>query len=83
MLPFERMPSALPLVVFRSHLRSPACSGYTFCTQINFDKVAEAVGQYAFIASEQPLILSLEMHCSPRQQVREKHELTLLVSFLS
>jgi hypothetical protein len=32
--------------------------------------VADAIAKYAFIASEYPLILSLEVHCSLEQQVK-------------
>ena len=35
-----------------------------------FDDVARAIAEYAFITSELPVVLSLEMHCKPKQQVR-------------
>ena len=44
--------------------------GHTFCTKETFDAVARAVGECAFVTSELPVILSLEMHCSPEQQHR-------------
>ena len=56
-------PSARPLVTQRSHVRSPECSGHTFVTVEKFDEVAKAVGEYAFVTSKLPVILSLEMHC--------------------
>ena len=33
-----------------------------------FDEVAKAIAECAFVTSELPVILSLEMHCSPPQQ---------------
>jgi len=44
--------------------------GHTFCTIEKFDAVAEAVADCMFAASDLPVMLSLEMHCSPRQQRR-------------
>ena len=38
------------------------------CTLWQFDEVTKAVAECAFVCSEMPVILSLEMHCSPRQQ---------------
>ena len=42
--------------------------GNTFCTTVTFAAVAEAIAETAFVTSELPVILSLEMHCSPPQQ---------------
>jgi hypothetical protein len=43
--------------------------GYTLTTQILFrDVLVDAIKPYAFYASEYPVILSLENHCSERQQ---------------
>ena len=42
--------------------------GHTFCTVVHFDAVAKAVAECAFVTSKLPIILSLEMHCSPGQQ---------------
>lgn len=44
--------------------------GHTFCTVEQFDEVAKAVAECAFVTSELPVILSLEMHCTPAQQHR-------------
>ena len=44
--------------------------GHTFCTKETFDAVAKAIGECAFVTSELPVILSLEMHCSSEQQRR-------------
>jgi hypothetical protein len=43
---------------------------HTFCTVVPFARVAEAVGECAFLFSKLPVILSLEMHASPKQQHR-------------
>ena len=37
-------------------------------TIIHFDEVAAAIAECAFVTSELPVILSLEMHCTPKQQ---------------
>jgi len=42
--------------------------GHTFCSSEKFDEVALAVAECAFVTSKLPVILSLEMHCSPKQQ---------------
>ena len=42
--------------------------GYTFVTVESFGAVAQAVAETAFVTSELPVILSLEMHCSAPQQ---------------
>ncbi|KAL1507405.1 hypothetical protein AB1Y20_008247 [Prymnesium parvum] len=42
--------------------------GHTFCTAESFDRVAKAISEFAFVASEMPVILSIEMHCCVLQQ---------------
>eukprot|EP00966_Prymnesium_polylepis_P056273 1301956-Prymnesium_polylepis.2 len=42
--------------------------GHTFCTTITFEEVAKAIGEFAFVNHELPVVLSLEMHCGPKQQ---------------
>ena len=42
--------------------------GHTFCTVEAFREVAKALSECAFITSELPVVLSMEMHCCPKQQ---------------
>lgn len=42
--------------------------GYTATKEIQFRKVCEVVRDYAFVNSELPLIVSLEVHCCHEQQ---------------
>jgi len=56
-----------PIVTFKSPI---VTHGHTFCTSISFEEVAKAVNECAFVTSNLPVILSLEMHCSPKQQYR-------------
>ncbi|CAK1355013.1 1-phosphatidylinositol 4,5-bisphosphate phosphodiesterase 1 [Cercospora beticola] len=42
--------------------------GYTATKEVPFRKVCEVVRQYAFYRTTLPLIVSLEVHCSPPQQ---------------
>lgn len=42
--------------------------GRTLTSKILFRDAIEAIKRYAFVASVSPLILSLEIHCSPSQQ---------------
>jgi len=42
--------------------------GNTLCTEEQFDNVVRAIAEFAFVISELPVVLSLEMHCSPAQQ---------------
>lgn len=42
--------------------------GYTLTKEVLFRDVCQTVKDYAFVASDLPLIVSLEVHCSPLQQ---------------
>jgi hypothetical protein len=44
--------------------------GFTLCTKIKFRHCVTAIAECAFGTSTLPLSLSLEMHCSPRQQAK-------------
>ncbi|KAK7753568.1 hypothetical protein SLS62_004426 [Diatrype stigma] len=42
--------------------------GYTFTKEVPFRKVCQAISESAFVVSDLPLIVSLEVHCSQEQQ---------------
>uniref|UniRef100_A0A8C2SSR7 Phosphoinositide phospholipase C n=1 Tax=Coturnix japonica TaxID=93934 RepID=A0A8C2SSR7_COTJA len=44
--------------------------GHTLTSKLTFSSVIHAVDKYAFVASDYPVVLSLENHCSPKQQER-------------
>ena len=44
--------------------------GNTLVNKISFASVAKAVGETAFVTSQAPVLLSLEMHCGEKQQAR-------------
>ncbi|KAL4732106.1 hypothetical protein ACLX1H_001114 [Fusarium chlamydosporum] len=50
------------------HAEPRVLHGFTMTKEILFRDVCETVRQYAFSTSELPLIVSLEVHCSPLQQ---------------
>ncbi|NXX74106.1 PLCZ1 phosphodiesterase, partial [Urocolius indicus] len=42
--------------------------GHTLTSKILFSSVIQVIEKYAFVASDYPVVLSLENHCSPKQQ---------------
>ncbi|KAM9384294.1 inactive phospholipase C-like protein 2 [Pholidichthys leucotaenia] len=44
------------------------CTGHTLSTPLVLRCVLEAIGKFAFVASDYPLILCIENHCSLQQQ---------------
>ncbi|XP_075753864.1 1-phosphatidylinositol 4,5-bisphosphate phosphodiesterase zeta-1 [Pelodiscus sinensis] len=42
--------------------------GHTLTSKILFKTVIDVIEKYAFVASDYPVVLSLENHCSPKQQ---------------
>ncbi|KAF4447213.1 hypothetical protein FALBO_16978 [Fusarium albosuccineum] len=42
--------------------------GYTLTKEVSFRAVCEAIRDSAFVASDLPVIVSLEVHCTPAQQ---------------
>lgn len=45
--------------------------GYTVTTEILFQDVIQAIADHAFVASEYPVIISIEQHCCALQRVRQ------------
>uniref|UniRef100_A0A8C3JK20 Phosphoinositide phospholipase C n=1 Tax=Calidris pygmaea TaxID=425635 RepID=A0A8C3JK20_9CHAR len=53
--------------------------GHTLTSKIQFSSVIRVIDKYAFVASDYPVVLSLENHCSPEQQeVMAEHLETIL-----
>ncbi|NXW51143.1 PLCZ1 phosphodiesterase, partial [Nyctiprogne leucopyga] len=42
--------------------------GHTLTSKIQFRSVIQVIDKYAFVASDYPVVVSLENHCSPKQQ---------------
>jgi|EP00966_Prymnesium_polylepis_P209707 hypothetical protein len=51
----------LASLIETSQDRHPWSQGHTFCTRVLFDDVAAAIGECAFVTTELPIILSLEV----------------------
>lgn len=50
------------------HAEPRVLHGFTLTKEISFRDVCDTVRRYAFLASDLPLIVSLEVHCTPLQQ---------------
>ncbi|XP_078668100.1 1-phosphatidylinositol 4,5-bisphosphate phosphodiesterase epsilon-1-like isoform X2 [Branchiostoma floridae x Branchiostoma belcheri] len=53
--------------------------GHTLTTKIPFRDVVEAISDSAFLASDYPVILSIENHCCLQQQVKMAHCFTSIL----
>ncbi|CAJ1340557.1 unnamed protein product, partial [Effrenium voratum] len=52
--------------------------GYTVTTEVLFQDVIQAIVDHAFIASEFPVIISIEQHCCASQRIRQGQIMTEL-----
>ncbi|XP_014550927.1 hypothetical protein COCVIDRAFT_114215 [Bipolaris victoriae FI3] len=50
------------------HTEPRVLHGFTLTKEISFRSVCDTIRRYAFLASDLPLIVSLEVHCTPLQQ---------------
>ncbi|XP_017282206.1 inactive phospholipase C-like protein 2 [Kryptolebias marmoratus] len=55
------------------------CTGHTVSPPLALCSVLEAIGKFAFVASEYPLILCIENHCSLQQQKVLAQQLTRIL----
>ena len=44
--------------------------GFTLTSKISFESVIKIIKDYSFVSSKYPVILSLENHCGPQQQLK-------------
>lgn len=51
------------------HAEPRVLHGFTLTKEISFREVCRTIKEYAFVVSDLPLIVSLEVHCSPLQQI--------------
>ena len=57
--------------------------GNTLCSKILFEEVIKAIGEFAFLKTDTPVILSFENHCSqPQQQLMARYCVKYLGSAL-
>lgn len=62
------MPTPWKSVTTASRAEPRVLHGYTLTKEVSFRDVCNAIGDAAFVASELPVIVSLEVHCSAEQQ---------------
>lgn len=55
------------------------CTGHSLSRPLALRSVLEAIGRFAFVASQYPLILSIENHCSLQQQKFLSQHLTRIL----
>ena len=53
--------------------------GYTVTTEVLFQDVIQAIADHAFVASEYPVVISIEQHCCALQRVRQGQIMTELL----
>lgn len=63
MAPLKKTPSPRSVAVEPRVLH-----GYTLTKEVSFRKVCEAIRDHAFVVSDLPVIVSLEVHCNSQQQ---------------
>ncbi|CAE8598405.1 unnamed protein product [Polarella glacialis] len=56
--------------------------GYTVTTEVLFEDVIQAIADHAFVASEFPVIISIEQHCSALQRIRQGEVMTEILGDL-
>ncbi|KAI8625943.1 PLC-like phosphodiesterase [Xylariaceae sp. FL1651] len=63
MVPLKKSPSPQAVAIEPRVLH-----GYTLTKEVSFREVCEAIRDYAFVVSDLPVIVSLEVHCNSQQQ---------------
>ncbi|KAK4179789.1 PLC-like phosphodiesterase [Triangularia setosa] len=59
-----------PIIHRAPSLKEPRVyHGYTLTKEVSFREVCIAIRDYGFVVTDSPLIVSLEVHCSPEQQL--------------
>ncbi|KAM7192683.1 PLC-like phosphodiesterase, TIM beta/alpha-barrel-containing domain containing protein [Naviculisporaceae sp. PSN 640] len=70
----EKQSTGSSLLKKVTSLREPrVLHGYTLTKEITFRDVCHTVRDYAFTVTDLPLVVSLEVHCSPEQQETMVH----------